>query len=617
MRTLLSFFIFCMAAGTLAAQDKHVFSLGQHEFLLDGKPFQIVSGEMHPARIPREYWRHRIRMAKAMGCNTIAVYIFWNYHELSPGNFDFTTGNRDMAAFIRLCKQEGMWVLLRPGPYVCAEWDWGGLPLYLLKVPDIKVRCMDSRYMSAVNRYVTRLSKEVVSLQCDRGGPILMMQVENEYGSYANDRTYLEALRKLWLQQGITVPFYTADGPTAFMLDAGSLDGCAIGLDSGSGDKDFEQAQQHNPNVPAFSSESYPGWLTHWKEAWQKPDTAGILREVSYLLAHQRSFNLYVVHGGTNFGFTAGANAFSPVQFQPDVTSYDYDAPISEQGGATPKYYALRRLISQHVSYKIPEPPAPIPTMEIPPVNLLPFTSIWDHLPPAKKSPQPLTMEALDQKAGLILYRTKLIGHKSGSLTITEPHDYALVFLNGKLIDTIFRDGGKWTVQLPKTDVKDPVLEILVEGMGHINFAQYMIDRKGITDRVTLNGMTLMDWDIFPLPLDEQYMQTILRAGDSSPAGAGISGGSGVSGAEGPGNGFFFKGSFELAGTADTYIDMRSFKKGVVWINGHNLGRYWYVGPQQRLYCPASWLKKGKNEIIVLDLHQRQAAAVRGVRTLE
>ena len=608
MRIILIFFVSLIGLGPLAAQDKHNFSLGKSDFLLDGKPFQIISGEMHPARIPREYWRQRIQMARAMGCNTIAVYVFWNYLESSPGVWDFSTGNKDIGAFIRLCKEEGMWVLLRPGPYVCAEWDWGGLPLYLLKIPDIKVRCMDPRYMAAVKRYVTRLSKEVAGLQCTNGGPILMVQVENEYGSYANDKVYLEALRKLWLLNGITVPFYTADGPTAFMLDAGSLDGCAMGLDSGGGDADFEQAHRYNPNVPAFSSESYPGWLTHWKEPWQKPDTAGILREVSYLLSHKRSFNLYVVHGGTNFGFTAGANAFTPIQFQPDVTSYDYDAPVSEQGQATPKYYALRRLISQYVSYKIPEPPAPIPTMEIPPVKLEPFTSVWDHLPVARKSPQPLPMEALDQKSGLILYRTRLIGHKSGSLTITEPHDYALVFLDGRLIDTVFRDGGKWTVQLPKTDSKDPLLEILVEGMGHINFAQYLIDRKGITDRVTLDGMTLMNWDIFCLPLDENYMRGVggASAGNGSFAGSPVGK-----------QGIFFRGDFVLNNTADTYIDMSQFKKGVVWVNGHNLGRYWYVGPQQHLYCPASWLKKGNNELIVLDLHQQEAAMVSGVRTLE
>jgi beta-galactosidase len=587
----------------LAAQEKHVFSFGNGAFLLDGKPFRIISGEMHPARIPREYWRHRIRMAKAMGCNTIAVYLFWNYHESAPGVWDFKTGNHDIGAFIRICREEKMWVLLRPGPYVCAEWDWGGLPFYLLKIPDIKVRCMDPRYMNAVKRYVARVAVELAPLQCDHGGPVLMTQIENEYGSYGNDRTYLETLRKLWRAAGITVPFYTADGPTEFMLEAGSLPGCAIGLDSGGSDGDFGQAQKQDPHVPAFSSETYPGWLTHWKEKWQRPDTAGVLKEVRYLLSHQRSFNLYVVHGGTNFGYTAGANAFTPVQFQPDVTSYDYDAPIDEQGNATPKYYALRKLIGEYTTTTLPEVPAAVPSMEVAPFMLKPFTSLWDHLPAAIHSPQPRPMEDYDQHSGLILYRTKLVGHKSGTLTITEPHDYALVFLNGKLIDTVFRDGGNWSVKLPKTEVKDPVLEILVEGMGHINFAQYMIDRKGITDRVSLNGMTLMNWEVFPLPLNEGTVEKLQGASDML---------------QGPGKeGIFFKGNFELAATGDTYFDMSGYKKGMVWVNGHNLGRYWNVGPQQRLFCPASWLKKGKNTLIVLDLHQQEAATVKGRKTLD
>jgi beta-galactosidase len=589
-----------VAGSSLMAQDKHSFALHETEFLLDGKPFQIISGEMHPARIPREYWRHRIRMAKAMGCNTIAVYLFWNYYESAPGVFDFRTGNHDIAAFVRICKEEGMWVLLRPGPYVCAEWDWGGLPFYLLKIPDIKVRCMDPRYMSAVKRYVARVAAEVAPLQCDKGGPIIMTQIENEYGSYGNDRTYLETLRKWWKEDGITVPFYTADGPTDFMLDAGSLTGCAIGLDSGGSDADFERAFKHDPHVPAFSSETYPGWLTHWKEKWQRPDTGGILREVRYLLSHKRSFNLYVVHGGTNFGFTAGANAFSPTQFQPDVTSYDYDAPIDEQGVATPKYYALRKLIGEYTGNKLPEVPAPVPAMEVAGFKLEPFTSVWEHLPAAVHAPQPRPMEDFGQHSGLILYRTHLIGHKSGNLTITEPHDFALIFLNGKLVDTMYRDGGKWTVKLPKSDVKDPLLEILVEGMGHINFAQYMIDRKGITDRVTLNGMTLMNWEVFNLPLTDSYVKSLAGSGQAASK-----------------EGVFFKAGFELDQAADTYFDMSGFKKGVVWVNGHNLGRYWYVGPQQRLYCPASWLKKGKNEMVVLDLQQREGASVRGWKTLD
>jgi beta-galactosidase len=585
---------------TVANAQAHNFSLSKTDFLLDGKPFQIISGEMHPARIPKMYWKHRIQMAKAMGCNTIAVYVFWNYLEEKEGVFDFTTENRNIAEFIRICKEEKMWVLLRPGPYVCAEWDFVGLPPYLLKTPDIKVRCLDPRYMSAVTRYVQQLSQQVRSLQCTNGGPILMVQVENEYGSYANDKKYLETLRNLWLKNGINVPFYTADGATEYMLNAGNIDGAAIGLDSGTSDGDFAQATKRNPNVPSFSSETYPGWLTHWKEKWAKTDSNSILKEVKYLLDHKKSFNLYVVHGGTNFGYYAGANAFSATQFQPDITSYDYDAPINEQGQPTPKYFALRNLIVKYVSYKIPDVPKSIPVIEIPSFNVTPVTDVWKTLPQPIATPQPKPMEAFGQSSGFILYRTKLIGHTSGNLTITEPHDYALVLLNGKLVDTIYRDGGKWTIKLPKTDVKEPVLDILVEGMGHINFAQYIIDRKGITDRVTLNGMTLMDWKTYLLPLNEKDI-TALKTTSTDYLHDGV----------------FFKGSFDINEIGDTYIDMSNFKKGVVWVNGHNLGRYWHAGPQFHLYCPANWIKKGKNEVVVFDLLQNNAASLKGVKTLE
>ncbi len=583
-----------------AQTSKNTFSLSKSDFLLNGKPFQIISGEMHPARIPRAYWRNRIQMAKAMGCNTIAAYVFWNYHESKPGVFDFTTDNHDIGEFIKICQQEGMWVILRPGPYVCAEWDFGGIPSYLLKIPDIKIRCMDPRYMAATERYMTRLATIVKPLLCTNGGPILMVQVENEYGSYGNDKTYMETVRNIWLKNGINVPFYTADGATAFMLEAGNVYGAAIGLDSGSSEADFDEAKQRNPNVPAFSSETYPGWLTHWGEKWAKPDTAGLLKEIKFLLDTKRSFNLYVVHGGTNFGFTAGANAFTSTQFQPDVTSYDYDAPINEQGQPTAKYFALRKLISQYVKYKIPEVPKPVETITIPEIKMEAYSSVWANLPTPIKSAQPKPMEGLDQSSGYILYKTKLIGHKSGRLTITEPHDYATVFLNGKYVGKVQRDSGKWSINLPKSDVKDPVLEIFVEAMGHINFAQYMIDRKGITDRVTLNGMTLMDWDIYKLPFDNQFISTLKPAAINPDK-----------------NGAFFKGSFTLDKVADTYIDLSKYKKGAIWVNGHNLGRYWDIGPQKRLYCPAPWLKKGKNEVLIFDLHQTEAASISGENTLE
>jgi beta-galactosidase len=584
------------------AQSKHIFSLSKNEFLLDGKPFQIISGEMHPARIPKEYWRQRIEMAKAMGCNTIAAYIFWNYHEQTSGVFDFKTENRNVAEFIRICQQENMWVLLRPGPYVCAEWDFGGLPAYLLKIPDIKIRCSDSRYMNPVTKYIHALSGEIRSLQCTKGGPILMVQIENEYGSYGNDKIYLEGLKKLWLKNGIDVPFYTADGASPAMLEAGHIKGAAVGLDSGGNDGDFEQAKKADPDMPAFSSETYPGWLTHWGEKWARPDTNGLRKEIEYLLKNKRSFNLYVIHGGTNFGFTAGANSFSSTQFQPDITSYDYDAPINEQGQPAAKYFMLRRLIGQYVNYRIPDLPQLIKTIEIPDVTMRYFADIWENLPSPVFSAQPKTMESLGQTQGLILYSTKLVGHKSGRLIITEPHDYALVFLNGKFIDTVLRDGGKWSVDLPKTDEKDPVLDILVESMGHINYGQFMIERKGITDRVTLNGMTLMNWKITTLPFEESFISHLHVSESPTPQNE---------------NGNFFRGMFDLNETGDSYIDMSKYQKGIVWVNGHNLGRYWNIGPQQRLYCPGVWLEKGKNEIIIFDLHQTKAETVAGKQSLE
>lgn len=593
----------------LPAQVRHSFSLGKDEFMLDGKPFRIISGELHPSRIPKEYWRHRIQMTKAMGCNTIAAYIFWNYHESSPGIFDFKTSNRDIAEFIRICQQEKMWVLLRPGPYVCAEWDFGGLPTWLLKIPDIKVRCMDSRYMKPVTRYINRIAGEVRPLLCTNGGPILMVQIENEYGSFGNDKQYLEALRKLWLKNGIDVPFFTADGPTPFMLEAGNIDGAAIGLDSGSNESDFEQAKKRNPNVPSFSSETYPGWLTHWGEKWARPDTISLKNQVEFLLKNNKSFNLYVVHGGTNFGFTAGANAFSATQYQPDVTSYDYDAPINEQGQPTAKYFMLRNLIAAYVDQKLPDLPLPVPTIRIPDIEMKKAGSIWQNLPVPVFSVQPQPMENLDQNQGLILYRTKLIGHKGGKLSIWEPHDYALVFLDNVFIDTVFRDGGNWTIDLPVpkgtgtgAGNRTPVLEILVEGMGHINFAQFMIDRKGITDRVSLNGMTLMNWEIISLPMKYEFA----RKSTQNPKKT-----------EYAKQGLFFKGEFALEKTGDTYFDLHGYSKGIVYVNGNNLGRYWSIGPQQRLYCPAGWLKKGMNEIILFDLYKMEPEKVRGEHSLE
>ncbi len=580
----------------------HSFKLGKTEFLLDGKPFQIISGEMHPARIPVEYWRHRIQMAKAMGCNTIAAYIFWNYHESEPGVFDFQTGNHNIAQFIRLVQEEGMFLVFRPGPYVCAEWEFGGLPSYLLSIPDIKVRCMDPRYTEAAERYIKTLALQVKDLQVTKGGPILMIQAENEYGSYGNDRTYMKWVQEVWRKNGIEVPFYTADGAAPYMLEAGSLPDAAIGLDPAANAGNFEQATKVNPNVPSFCSELYPGWLTHWGEEWQRPDTAALLKDVKWLMDNKKSFNFYVIHGGTNFAYWAGANAFSPTQYQPDVTSYDYDAPVNEMGQATPKYLALRKLLAKYLppKQKLPAIPASVPVIEIPEISLTASASVWDNLPVAIPSVQPKPMEMFGQKGGFILYRTQLIGHKEGNLRITDLHDYATVFVDGKYVGKLDRAKAENIIELPASSSANPQLDILVEGMGRINFAEYMIDRKGITDRVSLNGMTLMNWQVYTLPFDGDYLSRLkFTSGNTARPG------------------MFFKGEFDLAATGDTYIDVSQWEKGVVWVNGHNLGRYWNIGPQKQLYCPAPWLKKGKNEILIFDLHQLEAKPVKGVKNME
>jgi len=582
-----------------AVRPAHSFGFRGKEFVLDGKPFQIMAGEMHFQRIPREYWKDRLLKAKAMGLNTVGTYIFWNALEPEPGTWDFS-GRNDLAAFIQTAQEVGLWVLVRPGPYACAEWDFGGLPVWLLRTPDIKVRCLDPRYIAACGKYIEKIAGIIRPLQAANGGPILMLQIENEYGSYGNDRPYLETLKGMWEKAGIVVPFWTADGATPYMLEAGSLPGCAIGLDPAAGEKEFAEAEKLGRNVPVFCSELYPGWLTHWGEPWARAETADTLKDLRWLLDNKKSFSLYVLHGGTNFGFWAGANMGKA--YQPDVTSYDYDAPINERGEPTPKYFAIRELLAKYQPQGVllPNPPAPLPAVDIPEIGFVEWAGLFENLPAPSHAPQPKPMEAFGQNHGFILYRTTLVGHHSGKLAIWDLHDYANVYVDGKFLGTLDRAKGENAIEIPKNEPPAQRLEILVEGMGRINFSQYLIDRKGITDRVTLNGMTLMNWEIVNLPLNGGYLAG-LRYGKDKPGRPAA----------------FFKGSFTLETPADTYLDLTGWKKGVVWVNGHNLGRYWEIGPQKRLYCPAPFLVKGRNEIVVFDLHQTVPAGVRGFKTLE
>ena len=585
--------VLSLAAG-LAAQPRS-FRLGEKDFLLDGRPFRIMAGEIHFQRIPREYWADRLIKLKAAGLNTVGTYVFWNALEPEPGHWDFSGGN-DLAAFVRTAQRIGLWVIIRPGPYACAEWDFGGLPPWLLRTPDIKVRCSDPRYLTACESYIRRLGGVLADLQIHRGGPVLMVQVENEYGSYGNDRDYLLALRDYWEAAGLEVPLCTADGATPYMLEAGSIPGAAIGLDPGVNAKDFAEAARLERGVPVFCSELYPGWLTHWGEPWARVKTEEFLPDLQWLLANGKSFSLYMFHGGTNFGFTAGAN-FSD-RYQPDVTSYDYDAPLDEAGRPTPKYFAIRDLLARYQSKGtvLPPLPEPLPAIAVAPIGFDESASIFDNLPPAVRSPQPGPMESYGQNAGFILYQTKLLGHRGGKLVATDLHDYATVFVDGRFAGTMDRTKGETTaIEIAKAEPANETLDILVEGMGRINYGPLLIDRKGITDRVTLNNMTLMGWDVVPLPMDEDYLARLAFA--RRPA-------------ERPGN--FFRGGFDLRVTGDTFLDLTGWTKGVVWVNGHNLGRYWKIGPQKRLFCPAPFLKTGMNEIVVFDLHQLEPAPVAG-----
>ncbi|MBS1728017.1 MAG: beta-galactosidase [Armatimonadetes bacterium] len=598
MKTLSLVGVACFSALSFA-QAKHTFAFGgpnNSEFLLDGKPFQIRSGEIDPGRIPAEYWRHRIQMAKAMGLNTIAPYIFWNDHEQTEGKFDFKSGSRNIGRFIDICREEGMWVLLRPGPYVCGEWDGGGLPWFLWKDPKLKIRSNDDpKYMDAVAKYLHELAKVVKPRMIDRGGPIVMVQIENEYGSYPrHDRTHMAWLEATWKKEGVNGPFSTSDGPAEYNLKDSSLPGAAVGLDSGLSEADWTLARRINPGVPVFSGETYPGWLRHWGEKNWEP--SNVSKELKFYMDTKKSFNLYLVHGGTNFGFTTGANSGGK-GFEPDLTSYDYGCPINEQGNPTKEYFEYRNLIASYLpSELVPAVPKPISAMEIPAIDMMPISDIWHVLARKQTSVEPKTFAELGQNQGLVVYETKIKRGDISSLLFDKVCDYGLVFVNRRYVGSLDRRLGQKEMELPASD-HDQTLDIVVEGMGRINFSAAMeTDRKGIFSP-KLNGQPLTDWTMYPIPLDSRMID---RLGSTR----GMTSGKGQ----------FFRGTFELPSTADTYLDMREYDKGAVWVNGHNLGRYWNIGPQFRLFCPGVWLKKGRNTITVLDLEGTEGHEIRGFK---
>jgi beta-galactosidase len=583
------------------AGGKHTFALGKDDFLLDGKPFQIISGEMHFARIPREYWRHRLQMARAMGLNTVATYVFWNYHEPQRGKFDFTTESRDIAEFIRTAGEEGLWVIVRPGPYACAEWEFGGYPWWLLREDSLVVRGMDPRFLEASRLYLKRLGEEVAPLQVTKGGPVLMVQVENEYGSFGSDKVFMGTARDQMIAAGFDVPLFTADGPS--QCKNGYVTGVLPAIN---GDEDPQSIRDtvkkwNNGSGPFFSPEFYPGWLDHWGEEHSLVAAKENTAKFEGLIAAGISVNLYMFHGGTNFGFTSGANFGG--HFQPQPTSYDYDAPLDEAGRPTPKYSALREAVLRHLppGAKVPDPPPANPVIEIPPVTLDETALLFAQLPEPALSQVPLPMELIGQGTGFVLYRTLLGPNPGGKLVIGDLRDYAVVYLDGKKVGSLDRRHKQQTIDLPAASGTPATLDILVENGGRINYGRQMVDnRKGITREVLYNGEPLKEWKIYPLPMDSPAPFRFAR-----PSGTGAGKTAGVPA--------LHRGTFTLAKTGDAFLDLGAWGKGCVWVNGRHLGRFWSIGPQQTLYCPGAWLKVGGNEIVVFEIEDTGARTVRGL----
>ncbi|MGH9480068.1 MAG: glycoside hydrolase family 35 protein, partial [Terriglobales bacterium] len=489
-------------ASQRAGAASHRFEAASDGFRLDGRPFILRSGSMHYPRVPRPYWRDRMRKLRALGLNTVCTYVFWNLHEPRPGEFDFT-GNLDLAEYIRTAQRAGLFVILRPGPYVCTEWDFGGFPAWLLAPPAMQVRSRDPRFLQAAGRYLTRVGREVGALQVDRGGPIILAQVENEYGSYGSDHVYLGAIRDLMLEAGFTVPLFTSNGPGQRMLQSGSLDGLTSVINFGDTDDPapaFAELAKFRATGPRMCGEYWDGWFDHWGERHHTTSPARAASGVDWMLSHGCSFNLYMAHGGTSFGFMAGANFGR--RYQPDVTSYDYDAPIDEAGRPTPKFHALRAVIAKHLgpAERLPALPAPLTGISVPAFTLAeaaPLAQLWRA---PHRTPTPLTMEALGQAYGLIWYRAPVAEAASGQLEITELRDYARLYQGGTLLGTLDRSLGQRSLAV---DLSAGIpLDIIVENMGRINFGPKLPDnQQGITASVTLNGAPLGPWEIVPLPL--------------------------------------------------------------------------------------------------------------------
>lgn len=564
------------------------------QFEMDGQPFRILAGAMHYFRVPPQYWGDRLHKLRLMGCNTLETYLAWNLHEPRPGQFCFS-GGLDVAAYVRQAAAHDLHVILRPGPYICSEWEFGGLPAWLLADPNMRLRCAHPSFLHAVDRYLDALQDQLAPLMASRGGPVIALQVENEYGSYGNDKTYLRHLADGLRARRLDSLLFTSDGWGGESLEAGTLPDIYKTVNFGSSPGPaFARLRAFQPDAPLMCAEFWDGWFDHWGEPHHTRPAAETAALLDEMLAAGASVSFYMFHGGTNFGFMNGANCEDGL-YQPTTTSYDYDAPLNECGDLTPRYHAFRQVIGRYAPLPDEPLPPPIPRLGGVQVELEERAGLFANLPalstPVRRAaPEP--MEALGQDYGFILYRTRINGPLSrAALTLYSLHDRAQIFVDGQPCGILERRTPPQRLELDLPP-GPACLDILVENMGRVNFGVELLDRKGLLGNAWLGRHALFDWEIFPLPLSD------LSKLSFTPAAA----------TDGPA---FYRGRFSIDQPADTFLALPGWTKGCAWVNGFHLGRYWAIGPQRTLYLPAPLLRRGENELLLFEQHgcnQRRAA---------
>ena len=566
------------------------FTYHEKEFLLDGEPFTVISGAIHYFRVVPEYWEDRLKKLRACGFNTVETYVAWNLHERREGEFCFE-GGLDIVRFIEIAASLGLRVILRPGPYICAEFEAGGLPSWLLRYPDLHIRCNDPRYLSKVRPYYRELLTRVRPNLCTNGGPIIMMQIENEYGSFGNDHAYMQAVAEIYREYGADCLLFTSDGPCDFMIEGGTLPGYPAAMNFGDDPEGaFRAVARLHPGQPPMCGEFWCGGFDHWGEEHYIRTSEETVRDLRTMLGMGASFNFYMFHGGTNFGFLNGAN-YEPKRggYLPTVTSYDYSAPLSEAGDMTPTYEAVKDVIAAFTGKTPPQDVANTPKADYGRLALGESAALFDSLSRIGRSvtaPAPLSMEEMEQDFGYILYSTVIKGELSPrDLIFPKLHDRAHIFVDGRLVGIRDRMGATCEVKLGSTPDEPHRLDILVENLGRINFGTKMFDQKGILGGIRLGNVFHFGWETTSLPMEDLSALSFEKttAFDGKPR--------------------FYRGTLRIEGApADTFLEPRGFHKGFVTVNGFNLGRYWNdKGPQRTLYLPAPLLREGENEIIVFE----------------